>query len=129
MPGKARPVDQPCGWLPAASVDGVVGVAVAGVRRADLGRAAEASGVLQLLPARDVRVAPVQADEGAGDLGGVVDHGHALGLGEASVADPGVEVVLPESTGSGGLAPQVDHLEPLARDEFLHRRQSRRGRR
>lgn len=42
--GKTGTFDQPCGWLPATSVDGVVGVAVPGVRRADLGRATEAPG-------------------------------------------------------------------------------------
>src|SRR5690606_17714870 len=106
--GQRRLVDELDGRVPPKVVDGVGGVAVAGVRRAGLRRAAQSGRVREVLPAGDAVVAAVQSEQGFGDLGDVVDEGQCLCFGEPAVAGPGGEVVLTESAGAGGVPPELD---------------------
>src|SRR3546814_1010408 len=92
--GKGGPVSQPHGCTPAAAVDGVVRFAVSGVRGADDGCSAEQVGFVDRFPVGNGSgVAAVEPGEGPGDLGGVLEDGHGLGVGQVAVAQSGSEVV------------------------------------
>jgi len=81
---------------PAPQVNAVVLCVVDGRRGADFGRPAEPTLIFEFLPAGYAFVATIEADQSAGDLGGVFEDGHALVIAEVSVPDASSEVVLAE---------------------------------
>jgi hypothetical protein len=114
-----------CGpGLPAADIDGVVGLVVPRVRGADLGGPCESTLVREPLPAGHALVAAVERDEPADDIGCVLEDGHALVLAEPTVANSCAEVVLTESSGPCCLPPGLDRGERLLGCELLTRCQA-----
>lgn len=122
--GKGGSVGQTYGWTPAAPVHAVVRFAVAGVRGADDGSPSEQVRFGDRFPAANgCRGAAVEAGEGAGDLGGVLEDSHRLLLSDFGIGEACREVMLTKGGTFRCLSPQIDDVMRVWRGQLLDGRQ------